>query len=63
VSIPDSATSAAAPIVTPSQSMKVKGKSTLKAFACPCGQNIWAGRPEVHAACTKCGGVFEARKK
>jgi len=36
-----------------------KGKSKLRKWKCPCGQNARIGRSEFHATCNICNGKFE----
>ena len=38
---------------------KPKGKSKLKKWSCPCGQNVRVGKAEFHATCDLCNGKFE----
>lgn len=35
-----------------------KGKSKLKKWQCPCGQNVRVGKKSFHAVCTLCDGEF-----
>lgn len=38
---------------------KPKGKSKLKKWCCPCGQNVRVGKKEFNAQCTLCGEPFK----
>jgi len=37
----------------------VKGKSKLKKWSCPCGQNVRVGKKDFFATCDLCSGKFE----
>jgi len=38
---------------------KIKGKSKLNKWTCPCGVNVRVGAKDFEATCNKCGGLFE----
>jgi len=38
---------------------KPKGRSKLKKWSCPCGQNVRVGKKEFHATCDLCGEKFQ----
>jgi len=37
---------------------KIKGKSKLSKWTCPCGQNARVGKAEFHATCNLCKEMF-----